>query len=600
MNFSKVTSAGRAVLSRTPLGRKLEGYTRGMFQADLQAGVTVAVFAIPQAMAYAIVAGVAPVYGLYSAIVISMMAALFGDSDWVNAGPTNSAALLAAGALAPLMLAPEFYLEALFVLTLLVGLIRYAMGRFRLGFLVDFVPESAFLGFTVGAGFLIAMSSFHFLLGVERSEALWFPERFFVVLSRAHALNPVALGIGLAVLGFMLVADRVAKKLPSALIALAGATAVAAALNGWRPVDRVADIYGQIPFGLPAPHLPRAWPDLVVHLIPGALAIALLGLIEAVSIGQTLALRKHRRLDVDREFKGQGISHIVGAFFQCIPGSGSFSRSVLILESGGVTALANVLFGLTTAVALLLFPRILDWIPMSALSGLLIYIGIRLVDMSRIRRVLRTSRNDTVIMLATLGTTVLLKIEWGIFVGLAIALALFVQRSRQLQLAEMIPDGEGGFSEIPLEDETPEGYRSQAVVVSVAGDLFFGLANPLRERLGRLIDARQPRVLVLRMRRAYAIDFSCWSVLVGLARTLKESGGRLVLCGVRPDVNRLIRREAGQGVLEAEDVFPQQGAIFEALRRAIRAIASGLDSEDDLVRLGAPPALFDDAPAPAP
>jgi SulP family sulfate permease len=554
-----------------PFVRDLRGYSAQAFRSDLLAGVTVAIFAVPQAMAYAMLAGVAPVYGLYAAVVMSIVAALWGSSPYVNTGPTNSSALLTAAALLPFAHQSE-HIAYVATLCLLVGVVRLAMGLARMGHLLDFVPESAFLGFTVGAGLLIGMGQLHHLLGVSAPGANWFPARMMDTLGKAADLNLFALLIGLGTLILMMVFGKHARRLPVALLAIGVSGCIAWLLHSDHPVRIVRDV-AAIPSGLPAVSLPLLHLDVLHTLLPAALAIAIIGLIEAASIGQILALRRGERLDVNQEFIGQGLSQIAGSFLSSIPGSGSFSRSLLMEASGGVTRFANVCFGLVTLGALLLIPRLLEWIPVSALAGLLIYIALKLIDLRRIRRVFSTSGPDSAVMIITFGITVFYRIEFGIFAGILGAALVYLHRTRALQLVEYIPAPSGRVAEVPY--GTKDHHEPcDIVVLGVSGDLYYGISSTLRNELNDIIRDQRPRHLVLRMRRAYSIDYSCWSVLFDIAEHLENKGGHLYLCGIKPDFQPIIQQAGMQHVLPSARIFPATDSPFEAFDRCLCAITS--------------------------
>lgn len=543
--------------------------TRSQVRADVIAGLTVAVFAVPQSMAYAMLAGVPPIYGLYTAIVMSIVAALWGSSAFVNSGPTNSAALLTAAALLPFAGRPD-YMAYIATLGLLAGLIRLAMGCAKLGNLLDFVPESAFLGFSIGAGLLISLGPLHHLLGVATPEATWFPARLMETASHIPETNVTALIIGLMTLGIMLLLNHRSGKIPVALLAIGSAALAAWLLRMHYPVHTVRDV-AEIPFGLPGIAIPQLDIQTLHDLLPAAFAIAVIGLIEAASIGQTLALRRNQQLDVNQEFIGQGISQIAGAFLSCMPGSGSFSRSLLIEASGGATRFANVFFGLATLGALLSIPRLLEWIPVSALAGLLLYIGVRLVDLPRLRRVFATSTTDGAILITTLLVTVFYRIEYGIFAGMVGAALMHLHRTRELQLVEYIPADNGRITECPYDKNAPH-EPADIVALGVSGDLYYGLSSTLRSQLTRIIESRQPRHLVLRMRRAYSIDYSCWNVLFDIAEHLDHHGGRLYLCGVRPDFQTITHQAGMQHILPADRFFPATDSPFQAFDQCIASI----------------------------
>ncbi|MCE9612740.1 MAG: SulP family inorganic anion transporter [Lentisphaerae bacterium] len=561
-----------------PFIPELRAYNAASLRADLQAGLTVAIFAVPQAIAYALLAGVPPAHGLFAAMVMSAIAALWGSSRFLNTGPTNSAALLTAAAVAPFIHDPRL-LTIVYTMTLLVGLFRLALGLLRMGVLVEFVPESAFLGFTVGAGILIAFGQLHHLLGVEPSHIAWFPQRLVDIVGRATDINPATLAIGLSVAAIMFATDRISRRIPVALIALALAAIASSLLSPTLAVPLVRDVV-PLPSTLPVP----TWPCLdlaVIHvLLPGALAVAIIGLIEAVSIGQSLALKHREEIDFDQEFIGQGLSHVVAAFLQGIPGSGSFSRSMLLECTGARTRLANVYFAGFTALALLLAPGLLNRIPISALAGMLIYIGIKLVDFRRIWRVVQTSWADAGVLVLTCLTTVLIKIEYGIFTGMLAAALIHLKRTRELHLAEIQP-GPGHFEECAYEPGEAHA-PSDVVAVAVSGDLFFGIAHELRRVLREIATAQRPRHLVLRVRRTYSIDYSCWSALLDFADAYQSEGGRLYLCGVRPDFERIIGHSHARAILAPSQVYPADSHIMRGFERCLADILTSLPANTTL------------------
>lgn len=558
-----------------PFLKDLRAYTWGTFRMDLQAGLTVAVFAVPQVMAYAILAGLPPTYGLYAAITTAAIAALWGSSPYVNTGPTNSAALLTAGALAAFAGDPDF-LGIVFFFTLLTGLIRMALGLLRLGNLIDFVPESAFLGFTMGAGVLIGLGQLHHLLGVEASPKAWFPERIWDTLARLPEANPYALSIGLGTAVLLLALERYNRRFPVAL-GVIGLGTLGAWLWAEGKLTLVRDI-SPIPRQLPHWELPALRFDLLDELLPGAMAVALLGLIEAVSIGQTLALKRGERLNFNQEFFGQGLSHVVAAFFQGIPGSGSFSRSALIEQAGGQTRFANVAYAAWIALAVLTIAPLLERIPIASLAGLLLYIGYRLIDLRRLKRTWTISRSDTLVLGITFLVTVGYRIELGIFSGLLVALIMFLRRARILHLFELLPQQGGAFAEVSyLPDRAHE--PSGLVALGVYGDLFFAVAQELRTQLQQIVERQKPRVIVLRTRGARSIDYSCWNALFEFATYFHRRGGRLVLVGLREDYWRLIRDAGMDSVLPPEQLYPAGHSLLASFQDALRDWLPRVDAE---------------------
>lgn len=574
-----------------PLPRLLEAASEKVWRADAVAGLTVAVFAIPQAMAYAVLAGLPPVHGLYAAIVMSIAAALWGSSPFVNAGPTNTAALLTAAALSPLVTTGQVTpLAGVFVLGLLAGGIRILMGLLRMGWLIRFVPVPAFLGFIAAAELLIAFGQLHELLGVPVPTAVLAPLRIVEVLMHLPQTDFRAMTLGLGTCGLLWLGGRYAKKLPMALIAALLAAFTAPWLERFFPdaqkILLVRDI-APVPSALPT--LQLYFPSLEIWwaVLPGACAVAVIGLIEAVSIGQNLAHKHKSELNFNQEFFGQGVAQLGSALFGGVPGSGSFSRSALLEDSGAKTPFANIFFAIFTATVLLLTPRIIEQIPLAALAGLLFYTGLKLFNPAAIVQVWRTSRPDFAVLAITFLVTFCGKIEWGFFVGIAVAMAIFLSQARQLQLFELVPTprtpGARGtrFEEIaytPGSQHEPSGV----VALTLHGDLFFGLAHELRTQLAEINRLQSPRYIVLRTRRAHSIDYSCWKALFDFAQLFRQSGGTLILTGVREDLKNVIENAQMQHVFPADCIVAPTESAWGAFEYGLEQIGRQLEDDSSL------------------
>jgi len=562
-----------------PFVDDLRGYGRRLLHADAMAGLTVAVCTAPQALAYAMVAGVPPAHGLYAAVVMGIVAALWGSSAYLNTGPTNSAAILFASALAGSAVAGADPVAAGIVVCILAGTFKLAMGVMRLGRLADFIPDPVLLGFTTGSGILIPLFQLHHLLGIPKPEAADAVGRLWGLAGSAGDAAPGAIIFGVATIAAMFLFGRKRSRGPLALLVVAGVTLLAEAATAFMPgleTQRVGDVQ-RIVAGFPFPSLVHApvamWREL---LLPSVL-IALVGLVEAISIGNSLALRHGKSLDFNTEFRGQGLSMLVSALFKGFPGSGSFSRSVMTEQAGGETRFATVFYGLFTAM-LLAAPGLLNRIPLCALAGLLVYIGWRLVDTHRLRQVLNTSVTDSASMLVTLGVMLFLKIEYGIFAGVLVAFLLHAYRTRELRLTELVPDGAGGFREL---EYVPGGVHeiSDVVVLDVGGDLFFGVSHLLRTRLRDVLETQRPRYPVLRMRHTFTVDYSCWNVIFDFAEAVKRQGGELYICGSGVDIAALVRKARLREVVEPRQICTRTDAVFRSLRETLAAIRGRLNAD---------------------
>jgi sulfate permease, SulP family len=406
------------------------------------------------------------------------------------------------------------------------------------------------------------------LFGTPAPATTWFPARMAENLAGLSQADWRAVLLGVGSFAVMWAA-RKHRRIPSGLLVIVCGTTLAWLL-GWKESLITAGDIGPITGTLPLPLLPVSDLSLVIALLPAAAAVAIIGLIEAVSIGQSLALKHQEHLNTNQEFFGQGLSQVVGAFFQCIPGSGSFSRTALIEQGGAQTRVAHLIFSAATVLALVLIPGALAMIPVPCLAGLLLYVGVRLMDHRRIRRVFRTSREDAWVLAMTCLITVLLKVEYGLFAGVLLGNVLFLRRTRSLHMPEVVPYPDGRLEERAY---TPGSVHSPAslVALTVYGDLFYGVARELREQLLEVVNIQKPRIIIVRIRRVFSIDYACWNALFEFAEWFKNRGGALYISGVRPDALELIHAAGAQDALPENQVFPKTERLMEAFHIAVAA-----------------------------
>ena len=426
-------------------------------------------------------------------------------------------------------------------------------------------------------GVLIALGQVHHFLGFKGSNADWLIYRIVEDIGQIQNTHPPTLLIGLGSLAIMLICNRYARRWPVALgaIALSG---VSAWLLGPDSGIRLVRDLGSIPRGLPGFSFPLVDIQIMMDLLPTAFAIAVVGLIEATAIAQSLAVKHGRSINYNQECIGQGVSQVVASFFQGLPGSGSFSRSALIEQTGGATRMANVYFGVVIAALLMLIPGLLEMIPVSALAGLLVFIGISLVDRKKIRDVFRVSRVDSFTLALTFVVTIFIQVNYGVFVGIIISLLNVLKQAGDLQMKELLPQGERGFREIPLDTG---GSRSSGGLVAVGlyGNLFFAVANELREKLGALVRDRRPNHLILRMRRVHSIDYTCLDVICELADLLRQQGGALHVCGANPSLQTVLAKAGPALQLSDERVHMAQEALFASLHDCAAGILKTLPAD---------------------
>lgn len=567
-----------------PTVRTVRQYSPSKLRKDLIAGLTVSVVEVPQAMAYALVAGVPPQYGLYTSIIQGFIGALLSSSEHLTTGPTNTQSLLIASALSRLV-APGNeirYLQLVFGLTLLKGLIQLALYAGQMGNLVRFVSRSVIIGVAAGAGVLIISGQLPHLLGISLSDqqrhlpgVLGDVARLWPHLSE---INGRAVAIGLGVIAIVLAVRAASRLLPGPLLGVLFAAALVA-LMGWTPAQ--LPLIGSLPHSLPRPSIPAISLNDAEALFSGALALALLGVLESVAIAKALATHSGERIDPNQEIFAQGIKNFLSSFFQCFPGSASFTRSALDYAAGAQTRFAAVFNSLFVALIYLLFAGQARFIPMASLAGVLMVIALGLIDWRAMIRVARASRADAAVCLATLAATLLLPLQYAIFFGIALSMGLYLRQVSRLHIAEMVPLGTPAgttFLERPLHDRQGS---TRVLFLQVEGDLFFGLADELQDHLTRLLQG-PTSVVILRLRRTHSMDSSVMQVLEQFALQLRERGGHVILCGVRPDLIRIMRGYGLLKIIGEENVFEAGLGNFSSAKRALQRARELVGSSIDI------------------
>src|SRR6202789_4440972 len=511
---------------------------------DLLAGMTVAAISLPQAMAYALIAGIDPRFGLYSAIVVTLVASIFGSSSQLINGPTNAISLVVFSALA--FLSPEARLEmyqATFLLAVMIGVIQIVIGVFKLGDLTRYISESVVIGFMAGAGFLVALGQVGNFLGIKdrgtgQQHVLL---RFWLTLTQGGAVNRYALGVGLGTIVLVLVLRKFARcyRLPQVemLVALIAAAGVAAHF-GWSIPSAsgktLLSVVGNVPASLPRPHIPeiRFW--WVKEMSTSALAISFLGLLEALAIAKSIANDTRQQLDYNRQCVAEGLANLAGGFFQSLPGSGSLTRSAINYQAGAVSRMSGLFASASVAAVLLVFAPLMRYVPKAALAGLLVVISSRLIDWKRLRSALGASRYDAGLVLLTAFASVFVSVEFSILIGVAVSILLFVPRAAKLRGAELIVSDEG-----VVRDRLPSDPECTGMIIfDFDGDLFFGAAPELDGYFAGLQKralAERIRCIVLRVKSTNSPDMVCMERFHHFISDMETHGVFVLLCGVRPE-----------------------------------------------------------------
>ncbi len=549
-------------------------YNASWLRRDLTAGLTVATVAVPQAMAYAMIAGIPPQYGLYTAIVMTAVASLFGSSSHLINGPTNAISLVVFGAVAGVTMGPDDpnRIAMVSLLAILVGLIQILIALLKLGDLTRYVSESVILGFMAGAGVLVALTQVEKLLGLPPagSGSDHLLKRLWLTWTQGEPVSWPSLGIGLATLGMVFglhrLSARLKVKIPELLITLAVVSFVVWLFDLAPSEGPIGHL--QVERRLPALHLSSFHPDWIRQLWGGALATALLGLVEALAIAKSIAARTRQPLDYNRQCLAEGIANASGGVFQCMPGSGSLTRSAINYFSGAATRLSGIFSAGAVMATLLLFAPLASYVPQPVLAGVLLWTAWRIVDRPRLRYCLRATRFDAGLALATAAAAIFISIEFSILIGTFLSFLWFVPRAARLQATELVVSPERVVRERQPDDQ----QCTKMVLFSLEGELFFGAAPELDDHFAELARRAEQgaRVIVLRLKRTRNPDMVCLERLQHFLEEMHARGVTVLLCGVREDFAKALHNLRFHHWLPPECVFLEDSAVGSSTLKAVR------------------------------
>ena len=470
-----------------PISATIASYKKEWFKNDLSAGLTVGVMLIPQGMAYASIAGLPPIYGLYASLVPIILYALFGSSRQLAVGPVAMVSLLTATAIGSFGdIALADYINYALVLALMVGVVQFLLGLFRLGFLVNFLSHPVISGFTSAAALIIGFSQLKHLLGVDIPRSHHVLEIILNAIKQFDSINVLALSMGISGVLVILVFKKIHKALPSQLFAVIFGILIVYFFGLNSGVNAVS-IVGDIPKSLPSLSVPEYNYDELRMLFPMALTIAVIGFMESIAVAKAIQ-SKHRNYKVmpNQELIALGLSNAIGSLFQSYPTAGGFSRTAVNDQAGAKTAIASVISAILILLTLLFLTPLFYYLPKSILAAIIIVAVIGLIDMKEARRLWMSDRTDFYLLMVTFFATLGLGIEKGIGVGVILSLAMVIFKTTKPHIAVLakVP-GTHFYRNIERFDNlTP---RKELLIYRFDAQIYFANTNYFKESLADLV-----------------------------------------------------------------------------------------------------------------
>jgi SulP family sulfate permease len=510
--------------------RALRHYSWAALAADLGAGMTVGLVALPLAMAFAIASGLSPESGIYCAVVTGFLISALGGSRFQIGGPTGAFVVVVAGIVA------QYGVDGLFMCTMMAGVLLVILGVTGMGSAIRYLPRPVVIGFTNGIAVLIASTQIRDFFGLHLDKV---PSDFSARIGAlAHAAGTVSVdsaALGAAALVLMILLRRVVPRVPGAIVVLLLGTVAALAFH--LPVDTIGARFGGIPSGLPHVHIPRFHPEMLPTLLRPAITVALLGAIESLLSAVVADRMGGDRHNPNVELTAQGIANIVSPLFGGLPATGAIARTATNIRSGARTPVSGMIHALTLLVVLVSAAPLARFIPMPILAAILLMVAWNMGEWHEIPKLLRLTRTDVAVWAVTLGLTVFADLTIAVEVGMVLAGLTFIRRiAVTTKITSVTPDFvEGGRVHL-LQDKVIPPY---VALFKIHGPLLFGAADNLSAIVEHLDTL--PRVVILRLRYMTAIDGTGLRALEDLSDHLRVSGRTLILCGAREQPAAVMR-----------------------------------------------------------
>ena len=512
-----------------------EGYSLANLRADAVAGLTVAIVALPLSMAIAIASGATPAQGLYTAIIGGFFVSLLGGSRFQIGGPAGAFIVLVAGTV------HQHGMDGLILATILAGVILTGVGALRLGTYIKFIPYPVTVGFTAGIAVIIFASQVRDLLGLTLTVPEPGPllDKLPVLWGGLSTLNEAALVLSLGTVGVIVFVSRLCPRWPGMLIAVAGAALATGVLN--LPVETIGTRFGGIPLGVPLPALPEVTWIKVQAVLPNAVAFALLGAIESLLsavVADGMTGRRHRS---NCELVAQGIANVGSGLFGGICVTGTIARTATNVRAGAHGPIAGIMHSLFLLGFILVAAPLAAYIPLASLAGVLAIVAWKMIEKHAFATLIRASRGDALVLLATLGLTIFRDLTEAIVVGFALGSVLFIHRmskttaveSHRPFVAEDKADDANGGRKPYDEDDAAD---PDVVVYRIVGAFFFGAAASIGSVLERISDTH--KALIIDLAAVPFLDSTAANTIDGLAKKAQRQGVAVILTGVSASVRR--------------------------------------------------------------
>lgn len=543
--------------------KMIKNYQLNFLKSDFAAGISIATLSLPQNMAYALIAGVNPVYGIYTSIVAKVVATFVGSSSYMVVGPTNLMAMAIASNLN--FVQDGNYLQAVLVLTFLVGVFQLLFGLFQLGGLVNYISHPVIVGLTTGTALIIAGGQLGNLVEISTVRGSNLFANLYLLVKKLGAVNLLAALLGSSTIILILVSERLAPRLPAHFLGVTAATLAVYFFN----LEQQVSIVGQLPASLPTFDLIEFDLEFMSRLFTKAVAVAIVGLIQTLAVVKSLENRAEEEIDINNEFIGQGIINLIAACYNGFASAGSFTNSFLNYQLGAKSRFAELISAVIIGVFIVLFNPFVKYIPIASLAGLVILVAVRMINKQEILEVFRATEADTLIFVVTFLATVLLpRLEQAVYLGVLISLIVVLKESSKANVEPMSYD-EDVDSKL-AQKKAAEIEENEYIVINLAGSLNFSAAENFKQELDDIYVKGRP--FVIRVRNMEGIDLTSVKELEKFINRVQENGGEVMLSGVKEENYETLKDIGIISQIGEENVFFSKEEVFASTRDAVESV----------------------------
>lgn len=551
------------IKSFIPLIGDLKNYNRTHLKGDFLAGITIGVMLIPQAMAYSMLAGLPPIYGLYASTISILLYAVFGTSRQLSVGPVAMVALLIATGVGNLAEpGSSDYISLAIVLAFMVGIIQAIMGVFRLGFLVNFLSNPVISGFTSAAALIIGFSQLKHLLGIDLPRSNYI---HVILLNSYNNINQIhfyTFLLGIGGIATILLVKRYTKRIPGSLVALILSILV---VYFFDLHENGIKILKDVPDGFPSPKMPVFLWNQLIELLPIALTISFVGFIQSVAIAKAIQ-RKHKNYKIvpNSELIALGIANIGGSLFQAFPITGGFSRTAVNDQTGAKTGLASIISALLIILTLLFFTPLFYYLPQAILASIILVAVFSLIDINEVKHLWKTDKADFFMLIVAFLGTLFIGIEEGIILGVGLSIGMILYRTMKPHIA-VVGQIKGTNIYRNLERFEDAIDRNDVLIVRFDARIYFANVSFFKEKIERLIEKKTEtlKIFILEAQSINAIDSSGVNMLFDILEECKEEGIQMIIIGLNGPIRDTLYKAGFVDALGIEHFFNRTHEAME-------------------------------------